>query len=151
MSSSAAQSTTEQRVALGAFQRALGQEAHVLAGQAHHTWQQLHNRLQWVDGPVAELTAAERERRSVPGCAPWIRTRTPFRESGSLSRTLSGHDAPVTACAVSPDGTWIVSASFDHSLKIWDVASGRELRTLTGHGQVVYDCAVSPDGTWIVS
>lgn len=151
MSSGAARSTVEQRVTLEAFQRALGQEAHVLADQAHLTWQQLHNRLQWVDGPVAELAAAERERRSVPGCAPWIRTRTPFRESGSLLRTLSGHDAAVTACAVSPDGTWIVSGSSDRTLRIWDVVTGKELRTLGVHTTPVTACAVSPDGTWVVS
>ena len=36
-------------------------------------------------------------------------------------------------CAVSPDGTWIVSASADHTLKIWDAATGAERATLSGH------------------
>jgi len=52
---------------------------------------------------------------------------------------------------VSPDGTWIVSASRDHTLKIWDVATGTERTTLTGHTGAVWACAVNPDGTWVVS
>ena len=52
---------------------------------------------------------------------------------------------------MSPDGTWIVSASDDRTLKIWDAATGAERATLTGHTSLVWGCAVSPDGTWIVS
>ena len=57
----------------------------------------------------------------------------------------------MNGCAVSPDGTWIVSASYDNTLKIWDAATGAERATLTGHTGSVNGCAVSPDGTWIVS
>jgi len=59
----------------------------------------------------------------------------------------------VQDCAVSPDGTWIVSASGgdDRTLKIWNAATGSERATLTGHTDQVFSCAVSPDGTWIVS
>ena len=53
---------------------------------------------------------------------------------------------------MSPDGTWIVSASAtSRTLKIWDAATGAERATLTGHTGSVTGCAVSPDGTWIVS
>ena len=66
-------------------------------------------------------------------------------------RTLDGHTGAVVGCAVAPDGTWIVSASADKTLRIWDVASGETRRTLTGHTDAVWGCAVAPDGTWIVS
>src|SRR5450759_5314318 len=94
---------------------------------------------------------AEAARRCAPGRRPWLHLRTRQRESEALIRTLAGHTASVTACAVSPDGTWIVSASADETLKIWDVASGRERATLADHTDSVLGCAVSPDGTWIVS
>ena len=35
--------------------------------------------------------------------------------------------------AVTPDGSRAVSASLDNTLKVWDLASGKELCTLTGH------------------
>ena len=54
-------------------------------------------------------------------------------------------------CAVAPDGSWIVSASDDKTLRIWDAASGETRRTLSGHTGSLPGCAVSPDGTWIVS
>ena len=66
-------------------------------------------------------------------------------------RTLTGHTGWVNGCAVSPDGTWIVSTSSDQTLRVWDAATGECLRTLTGHVSWVNGCAVSPDGTWIVS
>jgi WD40 repeat protein len=69
----------------------------------------------------------------------------------ALIRTLQGHAKRVIACAVSPDGTWIVSASVDNTLKVWDAHTGEVLLTLQGHTSWVYGCAVSPDGTWIVS
>jgi WD40 repeat protein len=69
----------------------------------------------------------------------------------ALIRTLQRHTEGVHACAVSPDGTWIVSASWDKTLKVWDAASGAVRLTLEGHTGWVDGCAVSPDGAWIVS
>ena len=57
----------------------------------------------------------------------------------------------MTGCAVSPDGAFIVSASWDNTLKVWDARSGEARLTLQGHTDWVNGCAVSPDGAWIVS
>jgi len=57
----------------------------------------------------------------------------------------------VSGCAFSPDGNRIVSASHDHTLKVWDAQTGTELHTLTGHTDSVFGCAFSPDGRRIVS
>jgi len=69
----------------------------------------------------------------------------------ALIRTLQGHTSWVESCAVSPDGAFLVSASLDHMLKVWDAGSGEARLTLQGHTDTVNGCAVSPDGTWIVS
>ncbi len=75
----------------------------------------------------------------------------PSGASSALLRTLRGHTSLVTGCAVSPDGRFIISASTDGTLKMWDAATGAERRTLTGHTNAVKGCAVSPDGRWIIS
>ena len=47
-------------------------------------------------------------------------------------------------CVVSPDGGWVVSASADATLRVWEVASGRVVRVLSGDERPVFGCAVSP-------
>jgi hypothetical protein len=62
-----------------------------------------------------------------------------------------GHTHWVTACAVTPDGRHVVSASYDKTFKIWELATGRTRATLEGHTRVVTACAVTPDGRHVIS
>ena len=65
--------------------------------------------------------------------------------------TLKGHTGFVLSAAFSPDGTRIVTGSGDHTAKVWDAQTGRELLTLKGHTDAVWSAAFSPDGTRIVT
>ena len=47
--------------------------------------------------------------------------------------------------AFSPDGKQVVSGS-DHTVRLWDVATGAALQTLEGHWTSVYFVAFVPDG-----
>ena len=44
----------------------------------------------------------------------------------------SGHSYDVSSVAFSPDGTKVVSGSYDETVKIWNVESGDVLHTLSG-------------------
>ena len=62
-----------------------------------------------------------------------------------------GHSGPVLSVAFSPDGEWLASAGADHSVRLWDVKTGRQLRVLTGHTAMTPQVLFSPDGRHLVS
>jgi WD40 repeat protein len=45
-------------------------------------------------------------------------------ETGRALRTLEGHSGYVNGLAVTPDGQRAVSASYDKTLKVWDLDTG---------------------------
>jgi WD40 repeat protein len=78
---------------------------------------------------------------------PYLLERFPMRSDPAELRTLIGC-SPV---ALSADGRLAVSGALDHTLKVWDVGTGRELRTLTGHSKGITRVALSADGQVAVS
>jgi WD40 repeat protein len=65
--------------------------------------------------------------------------------------TFSGHDAPVSAAAWSPDGSRAASADRDGRIYIWDAASGEVVLTLDHHTRLVSDLSWSADGSRLAS
>ena len=51
----------------------------------------------------------------------------------------------------SPDGRWLVSASFDKAIKLWDGLKGTFVATFRGHVGPVYQVAWSADSRLFVS
>ncbi|WP_437969798.1 NB-ARC domain-containing protein [Sorangium sp. So ce260] len=82
----------------------------------------------------------------------WLRERIPTRHMlAALVRTLEGHTADVYDVAVTAEGRFIISASSDTTLKVWDLATGQAIRTLKGHTDGVSSVAVTLDGRFAVS
>ena len=70
--------------------------------------------------------------------------------SGRLIRTIEGASTPVTATALSPDGSIIAAASWTRIL-LWNSGDGRWIRTLEGALSTIRAVAVSPDGKTLAS
>ena len=59
-------------------------------------------------------------------------------KSGRSLNTLFPHKAAVTVCRFSPNGSWLVSGSRDHMMKLFDIRNMKqELTTLRGHKREV--------------
>ena len=64
---------------------------------------------------------------------------------------LAQHTAKVVSAAVSRDGKYLVTASQDHTLIRWDLATRKMTHQLRGHTAPVSSVAISPDGKLAVS
>jgi WD40 repeat protein len=53
--------------------------------------------------------------------------------------------------AFSPDGQALASAGADATVRLWDVATGKECRVLRGHRGGVRSLAFSPDSKRVAS
>ena len=81
-----------------------------------------------------------------------IRIRPALSDEWSAClQTLEGHSHWVSSVAFSHDSIWLASASWDSTLKMWDVSSGACLHTLEGHSSRVSSVAFSHDSIWLAS
>lgn len=69
----------------------------------------------------------------------------------AVLQTLEGHTDCINSAVFSNNGTLIASGSNDETVKIWNVAIGKEERTLEGYTSLIKSVVFSNDGTLIAS
>jgi WD40 repeat protein len=62
-----------------------------------------------------------------------------------------GHSAAAMSVAFAADGRRVLSGGMDHTLRLWDVATGQEVQRFEGHTEAVMGVAFSPDGRFALS
>ncbi|KAK2198255.1 bifunctional WD40 repeat/G-protein beta WD-40 repeat/WD40-YVTN repeat-like-containing domain superfamily/WD40 repeat [Babesia duncani] len=70
---------------------------------------------------------------------------------GIAKRALTGHSQTVQDVAMSYDGLFALSGSWDGTLRLWDLVKGESVRVFKGHTSDVNSVAFSPDNRQIIS
>jgi WD40 repeat protein len=68
-----------------------------------------------------------------------------------LLRELQGHSSYINSVAFSPDGSQLVSGSWEKTVQLWNVASGQLLKSLKGQSINVKSVAFHPNGKQVAS
>jgi hypothetical protein len=63
----------------------------------------------------------------------------------------AGHAEWVWSVAFAPDGRTLATGNGDGSVRLWDVAAGRQTAVLAGHTGAVWSVAFAPDGQTLAS
>jgi len=71
--------------------------------------------------------------------------------AGTEQLTLTGHTGEVNSVAFAADGGMLISGGDDHTIRVRDIATGRELTVLRNHTGPVKTVAFSPDGRLFAS
>ena len=67
---------------------------------------------------------------------------------------LLGHEAGITALAMSSDSRWLVTGSADTTARLWDLSAADPSASpvvLRGHESSINAVAISPDNHWLVT
>ncbi|MDQ7026525.1 MAG: protein kinase [Anaerolineae bacterium] len=67
-------------------------------------------------------------------------------KTGDLIRTMAGHTRLANDVRFHPSGDYVVSTSWDDTVRLWDVATGEELRQFNGHNGHTFGIAFTSDG-----
>ena len=73
------------------------------------------------------------------------------RATGSSSGLFEGHTGLLSRVSFLPDGKRFVSGSFDKTIRIWDLTTGKEVQRFTAHRNEVTWFSVSNEGRQLLS
>ncbi len=84
----------------------------------------------------------------------WVATRPPVlqpAQNWQPQYSLKGHRAPINAIAISADNHWLISASDDGVVNLWDMTTRRYAFSFLGQTQPATSVAISANGQYIAS
>ena len=73
------------------------------------------------------------------------------RSTGQTTAWVEGHVEPTVQLAFSADGTRLVSAAADRTIRVWDTESGAMLERIADHPGAIHCVQISPDASVIAS
>ncbi|MGO9463598.1 MAG: c-type cytochrome domain-containing protein [Isosphaeraceae bacterium] len=107
-----------------------------------------------IPGPVHALAFSRDGRRLAVGAGLPARSglvRVYSVPDGTKIHEFIGHGDVVFALAFRPDGGQLASASFDQTVRFWDLGQCRPAGIFRGHSDFVYALAYTPDGKALYS
>src|SRR5947209_5146689 len=90
----------------------------------------------------------------LPWSGPFARVADDPPAVPNAVAVLTGHTEPVYAATFSRDQRYVVTGSFDFSVKVWEAGTGKEFKTFAGpngHQKAVLSLGLSPDGALLAS
>jgi WD40 repeat protein len=66
-------------------------------------------------------------------------------------KTISAHEDRIDSLVIFPNNQWMASGSWDNTIKVWSVETGKLHMTLFGHVNAVTALAIDYNGDWLVS
>jgi hypothetical protein len=135
---------------LGYIQRAIQLSTHILAKDPNQFVSQVYGRL--IGSQRKVIQGMLKQIKTETKNSPWLCSIFPclISPNSPLIRTLTGHSNMVNRVAVTPDGRRVVSASYDKTLKVWDLESGKCITTFSGEGAFIC-CMIANDGKTIIA
>lgn len=110
------------------------------------------NRAQHLEGQVFTAIAFSPDSKLLAS-ADLLRRVIEIRnvESGEVKISIQSSQEKISSLGFSPDGRWLAGSGTDHTIRLWDVATGAQLRTFEAHTGSVNAIAFTRDGQWLTS
>lgn len=95
--------------------------------------------------PVASRTAVAAPARADMPPAPVVRM------AEKMAWNIESFKHRISTVTFSPDRRYVASGSWDHTIRLWDAATGQKIKTFAGHTGRINALAFSADGRRILS
>lgn len=111
-------------------------------------------------GPVYDVVFSPDGKKALSGCADGIARLWDLASGKELLTLQTQKDGYAWTVAFTPDGKQAVSGggtalagkgAMEASLRLWDLATGKEIRSFAGHTKDVRRAVVSPDGKQLLT